>query len=215
MAWEKDKRKQPLARASSHKVRIAGGLWKRTPLAVADVAGLRPTPERVRETLFNWLAHLRGNIFSQMKCLDLFAGTGALGFEAASRGVAQVTMIEENTKAYSQLQLVKEKLGAGQITLVHADAVKIAGEFIRAGKQFDLIFLDPPFKKDLLPLILPNCIKLLTNDGLIYIESHQKINEQTLCLWETADVPSLQSIRVGQAGQVYYHLLEMKAGCAS
>ena len=101
-----------------HKVRIVGGMWKRTPLAVADVDGLRPTSERVRETLFNWLVHLRGNGFGRMNCLDLFAGTGALGFEAASRGLAHVTMIEENGTACAQLQVIKKKLNAVQVSII-------------------------------------------------------------------------------------------------
>ena len=100
---EKNKRKSPVSKLQPHQVRIVGGLWKRTPLSVPDVAGLRPTSERVRETVFNWLAHLRRTDFGRLSCLDLFAGTGALGFEAASRGVAHVTMIEENKTAFSQM----------------------------------------------------------------------------------------------------------------
>ncbi|EEO28876.1 16S rRNA (guanine(966)-N(2))-methyltransferase RsmD [Oxalobacter paraformigenes] len=211
MIRDKNERKLSSAGSASHKIRITGGLWKRTPLAVPDVAGLRPTPDRVRETLFNWLTHLRGSAFGQMSCLDLFAGTGALGFEAASRGISKVTMVEEDKKACSRLQLVKEKLGAGQITVLPADAVKIAGEFARAGKRFDLIFLDPPFQKDFLSLVLPQCINLLTKSGLIYIEADKKVTPETLRLWVPGDVLNLQIIRAGKAGQVCYHLLEMKA----
>jgi 16S rRNA (guanine966-N2)-methyltransferase len=96
--------------APTHQVRIIGGQWKRTPLVVLDVQGLRPTPDRVRETVFNWLNHLLDGQWQRIACLDLFAGTGALGFEAASRGAARVTMVESNAAAVRQLEVTKEKL---------------------------------------------------------------------------------------------------------
>lgn len=192
-------------------MRIVGGIWKRTPLAVADIVGLRPTSERVRETLFNWLVHLRGNQFGHMHCLDLFAGTGALGFEAASRGVAHVTMTEANDVAYAQLQIVKKKLNADQISVYCADALKFSSQLARAGRMFDLIFLDPPFQKDLLPRVLPFCPRLLATDGLVYVESDEPITNEKLHFWMGNGESGLQMIREGQAGQVYYHLLEMKA----
>ncbi len=193
-----------------HKVRIVGGMWKRTPLSVTNVDGLRPTSERIRETLFNWLVHLRGNRFGQMHCLDLFAGTGALGFEAASRGLAHVTMIEENLAAYAQLQIVKKKLNATQISIHRADALVFARQIIGSDRLFDLIFLDPPFQKDLLLSAVPICIQLLKNNGLVYIESNERITHEKLYLWMEKDVSNLQMIREGQAGQVYYHLLEIQ-----
>lgn len=196
---------------NSHKIRIVGGQWKRTPLAVTDVEGLRPTSDRVRETLFNWLHHLRGARFQDMHCLDLFAGTGALGFEAASRGMAQVIMIEGNRAAYEQLQRVKNKLKASQIALFHADAMDMAVQFVRQEKTFDLIFLDPPFRKAWLPKIVPLCAELLAKDGLIYMESDMQLTEEQLALWPGNDVSALRLVRAGQAGQVYYHLFEMQA----
>lgn len=199
------------AKAAAHKVRIVGGIWKRTPLAVADVAGLRPTSERVRETLFNWLVHLRGAGFGRMHCLDMFAGTGALGFEAASRGLAHVTMVEENRTAYAQLQLIREKLGAVQVSIHHADALKLAGQFARGGRKFDVIFLDPPFQKGLLPCVVPLCARLLAQAGLLYIESDELVTVEKLGLWTGNEISGLQIIREGRAGQVYYHLLEMQA----
>src|SRR3954447_25545124 len=99
------------ARAGApHQVRIIGGQWKRTPLAVLDAEGLRPTPDRVRETVFNWLNHLLDGQWTDIACLDLFAGTGALGFEAASRGAARVLMVEANSAAVRQLEATKAKL---------------------------------------------------------------------------------------------------------
>lgn len=198
-----------------NRVRIVGGMWKRTPLVVADVAGLRPTSERVRETLFNWLVHLRGNDFGKMHCLDMFAGTGALGFEAASRGVAHVTMIEENGTACTQLQAVRKKLDAVQVSIYCADALKLAGQFARAGRKFDLIFLDPPFQKDLLPQVLPLCVRVLADNGLVYMESGKLVSNEKLGSWIKDDISGLQIIREGQAGQVYYHLLEMKVSSPS
>ena len=194
-----------------HKVRIVGGMWRRAPLAVADVDGLQPTSERVRETLFNWLVHLRGNGFGRMNCLDLFAGTGALGFEAASRGLAHVTMIEENGTACAQLQVIKKKLTAVQVSIYCADALKFSGQLARTDRKFDLIFLDPPFQKDLLPRVLPLCVRLLASKGLVYVESNEAVTNEKLRFWMEDSVPGLQIIREGRAGQVYYHLLEMKA----
>ena len=106
----------------AHQVRIIGGQWKRTPLPVLDAEGLRPTPDRVRETVFNWLNHLFDGAWGQVRCLDLFAGSGALGFEAASRGAARVVMIEANAAAVRQLQATQEKLRATQVSIVRGDA---------------------------------------------------------------------------------------------
>lgn len=196
---------------ASHKIRIVGGQWKRTPLVVADVEGLRPTSDRVRETVFNWLMHMRGARFANMHCLDLFAGTGALGFEAASRGVAHVTMIEKNRAAYEQLQRARNKLEASQIAVFQADALDMTAQFIRQGKTFDLIFLDPPFRKEWLPKVIPLCVELLANDGLVYIESDMQLTVEKLALWSGRDISLLQLVREGQAGQAYYHLFEMQA----
>src|SRR6187431_320127 len=98
---------RPVARAV-HEVRIIGGLWKRTKLAVADKPGLRPTPDRVRETLFNWL----GQDLDGWRCIDAFAGTGALGFEAASRGAAQVLLVEQDPQLVDQLRSMQARLSA-------------------------------------------------------------------------------------------------------
>ena len=199
----------------SHKIRIVGGQWKRTPLVVADVEGLRPTSDRVRETVFNWLTHMRGARFANMHCLDLFSGTGALGFEAASRGMAHVTMVEENRVAYGQLQRVRDKLEASQVTVFQADALDMVGQLVRQGKTFDLIFLDPPFREAWLPKVVPLCARLLAEDGLVYIESDMRLTAEKLALWHEPDVSALQLVREGQAGQVYYHLFEMQASGVS
>jgi 16S rRNA (guanine(966)-N(2))-methyltransferase RsmD len=103
-------------------VRIIAGEWKRTPLPVIEASGLRPTPDRVRETVFNWLEHLQERRWENRRCLDLFAGTGALGFEAASRGAAKVVMVESNAAACKALQATKEKLGAVQVDIYQSDA---------------------------------------------------------------------------------------------
>src|SRR5690554_6979115 len=98
-----------------HVIRIVGGQYRRTPIPVPDVAGLRPTPDRVRETLFNWLAYFWGGDFSDKRVLDLFAGTGALGFEAASRGVEHVQMVESDPIALAALRALRTRLNASQI----------------------------------------------------------------------------------------------------
>ncbi len=192
--------------STRHTVRIIGGQWKRTPIAVTDVRGLRPTPERVRETLFNWLNHLWEGSFRALTCLDMFAGTGALGFEAASRGFRHVTMIEKDRSALKQLQSVKSKLKAEQVEILSGNAFVAVNRMLEKGSQFDLICLDPPFQDSLLPKALPLCQKLLVGEGLVYVESDIPVTGQFL---DDCGMKSiLQIVREGRAGQVYYHVLK-------
>jgi len=198
-------RKSPASRIR-HTVRIIGGQWKRTPVAVIDAAGLRPTPERVRETLFNWLGHFWHGNFLTLACLDMFAGTGALGFEAASRGFRHVTMIEKNRIALKQLQAVRLKLDAGQIEILSGDAFAVCRTMAKMRKQFDLVCIDPPFHEHLLPDALSLCRELLAGKGLVYVESDVPVTEQLLD--DCGMLDCLRIIRQGRAGQVCYHLLE-------
>lgn len=180
-------------------VRIIGGQWKRTPLAVVDAEGLRPTPDRVRETLFNWLDHLLGRDWHQQRCLDLFAGSGALGFEAASRGAARVLMVEASPVACKALQATRDKLAAVQIEIRRADALSLLRSL---PGPFELIFLDPPYGLELLPAVLPACPRLLAPGGLIYAESDQPFaaaSEPWMAGW--------QPVREGKAGAVHFALL--------
>lgn len=192
----------------AHQVRIIGGKWKRTPLPVLDAEGLRPTPDRVRETLFNWLNHLLDGNWNDVACLDLFAGTGALGFEAASRGAAKVVMVEQNMQAIRQLEATKAKLNAAQVDVVRGDALLAAqGMAARAyseNTRFDVIFLDPPYHQDWLAKMLPLCERLLTGDGLVYAESELPLDVETPPDWLAA----WNVVRADKAGMVFYHLLQ-------
>jgi 16S rRNA (guanine966-N2)-methyltransferase len=202
--------KIPVHRAPpSHQVRIIGGAWKRTPLPVLDVLGLRPTPDRVRETVFNWIDHLRAGAWSEARCLDLFAGTGALGFEAASRGAQSVTMVDAHTPIMRQLEQIKAKLNADQVHLIRADALATAQGMAARGQRFDLIFLDPPYQQDWLTRVLPLCSELLAEDGLIYAESGQPLTHgpgagEPMPGW----LVPWKVVRAEKAGIVFYHLLK-------
>ena len=180
-------------------VRIIGGQWKRTPLAVVDAPGLRPSPDRVRETVFNWLAHFIPDP-SSVSGLDLFAGTGVLGFELASRGAAHVTLVERNPELEAQLQRTKGKLGADAVTIVRGDALAYA----RSAREqsFDVVFLDPPFDTELLGPALKAAARLLSTDGLIYAESGAPLDE------DGAAECGLRIVRAGRAGHVHFHLLQ-------
>jgi 16S rRNA (guanine966-N2)-methyltransferase len=190
-------------------VRIIGGAWKRTQLPVLDALGLRPTPDRVRETVFNWINHQLGGDWDQVDCLDLFAGSGALGFEAASRGARAVTMLDYHTPAVRQLETVKEKLKADTVTVLRADAFVFARDQALRGQRFDLIFLDPPYQQDLLAKALPLCVDLLKEGGLVYAESGAALpfgegeadTPDWLAQWEP--------IRADKAGMVFFHLLKL------
>jgi 16S rRNA (guanine966-N2)-methyltransferase len=180
-----------------HTIRIIGGDWKRTPLPVLDLDGLRPTPDRVRETLFNWL----GQDLAGQTCLDLFAGSGALGFEAASRGAARVLMVEKSSKAAAQIRANQAKLGARNIEIAEADALRLANGLTPA--SFDVIFLDPPFgDKALLLRALEVAAPLASADGAIYVECGDPLDPS-----EIDALAGWTVVREGKAGAVRYHLL--------
>ncbi|PRC93684.1 16S rRNA (guanine(966)-N(2))-methyltransferase RsmD [Solimicrobium silvestre] len=191
-------------KSAPQQVRIIAGIWKRTPLTVLDAPGLRPTPDRVRETVFNWLNFLFQSNWSAIRCLDLYAGSGALGFEAASRGAAQVTLVEAHTPAVLLLEKSRDKLQAQQIQIIRGDAQIVAQKLAAKGDVFDVIFLDPPFHRDLLVSILPICLTLLHPDGVLYLEAEKALTSEDLpeCL------SNWQVIRCDRAGKVFFHLLQ-------
>ena len=193
---------KPRRSGAPRQVRIIGGQWKRTPLPVLDAEGLRPTPDRVRETVFNWLEHLRDHAWDDVRCLDLFAGSGALGFEAASRGAAQVLMIEALPAAAGQLQATCDKLGAAQVQVRRGDALANAEMLARSAQKFDLIFLDPPYHCDILQRMLPVCERLLAPDGLLYVEAETALDDEPKKDW----LQGWRSVRADRAGMVFYHL---------
>lgn len=185
------------SRGKPHTIRIIGGDWKRTPLPVLDLDGLRPTPDRVRETLFNWL----GQRLDGQRCLDLFAGSGALGFEAASRGAARVVMVERNAHAAQQLRANQSRLRAAAIEIAEADALRLAASL--APGSFDVVFLDPPFGDDILGRAIELAAPLVSADGFLYVESGVLIEPG-----ETEALAGWALVRHGKAGAVHYHLLQ-------
>lgn len=184
-------------------VRIIGGAWRRTPVPVADLPGLRPSPDRVRETLFNWLAHLRPDTQS-LRGLDLFAGTGALGFELASRGAARVVLVERQPRLLQQLRDLQQKLHATTIEIVAGDALAVAAALPRA--SFDVVFLDPPFDAGLLWPAVDAVRPLLADAGLVYAETDRAIAPAQ------AAARGLQLLRSARAGRVLFHLLQLRNG---
>ncbi|MBI5922591.1 MAG: 16S rRNA (guanine(966)-N(2))-methyltransferase RsmD [Betaproteobacteria bacterium] len=174
------------------RIRITGGEWRSRLVKVSDkVKSLRPTPDRVRVTLFNWL----GQDLSGLACLDLFAGSGVLGFEAASRGAALVTLVEEDRDAFAVLRQNAEALGGEQLQLVRSDALKFVAS---TAQRYDLIFLDPPYRQGWIERIEPCLSRLALPGARIYIEAERVI--ETLGEW--------RSSKRNQAGQVFYHLME-------
>ncbi len=152
-------------------VRLIGGLWKRSKLPVPDRPGLRPTPDRVRETLFNWL----GQDLSGWRVLDAFAGTGALGFEAASRGASEVLLIEQDAVLVSGLLAVKQRLAATAVTALRADA---QSWMLRAAPdRFELVLLDPPFDGGKAPAAAVAGARLVVPAGFLYVESGQPLDQ--------------------------------------
>ena len=178
-------------------VRIIGGLWRRSKLAVPDRSGLRPTPDRVRETLFNWL----GQDLSGWHCLDAFAGSGALGLEAASRGAASVCLVEQDPALARALSASVQRLGASMVEVRRGDGVAVLRQAMPA--TWDLVFLDPPFASDLFIPALQAAHPALKPHGQVYLEAPQA--------WSEADLSALGYALTRQlrAGQVWAHLLSI------
>lgn len=179
-------------------IRIIGGKWRGRKLKVPDVVDLRPTPDRVRETLFNWLAP----VLQGANCLDLFAGSGALGFEALSRGASHVTMVDYSSTVITLLQQESLMLKAENIEIYRA---QVPEQLQTALRPFDVVFLDPPYQKDIL---LPCCFYLeeqafLADNAYIYLEAKEILTEK--------DLPAnWKIIKSKIAGQVAYHLTQRK-----
>lgn len=186
-----------------HAVRIIGGQWKRSKLAVPDHPGLRPTPSRVRETVFNWL----GQDLTGRRCLDAFAGSGALGFEAASRNAATVVLLERDRGLAQGLVECKGRLGATSVRIERVDA--LAWMAACPAAHFDLIFLDPPFDAGLTLPALERAARLLSGGGIVYLESGRPIDAEILAAagWHIT--------RRAQAGQVHFGLLARSAAAPS
>jgi 16S rRNA (guanine966-N2)-methyltransferase len=176
-------------------VRIIGGIWKRTKITVLDREGLRPTPDRVRETLFNWI----GPSLEGWRVLDAFAGTGALGFEAASRGAARVVCLERDVALVRAMQAQQAKLDASSIAIEVTDAL---GWMSRAPREaFELVLLDPPFAGGLLGPAIERAQPLLARGGWLYVEADERLSPP----------PGLVEHRHLSAGRVHAHLWHQAA----
>ncbi len=176
---------------ANNTVRISAGEWRSRLLKFPDVDGLRPTPDRVRQTVFNWL----GQELYGLTCLDLFAGTGVMGFEALSRGAKQTVLIENSRPAYQVLVDNKNTLHAENATILNIDAL----QFLKQNKlMFDVVFIDPPYNKGLVDQVLALLKPALSPEALIYVEAEMAY----------ADNSDWQVLKQGKAGNVFYHLLK-------
>ena len=179
--------------AKAGKIRIIGGEYRGRRIAVPERRDLRPTPDRVRETLFNWL----GQTLETKTCLDLFAGSGALGFEAASRGAARVVMVESDRSVFAALKKTLDLIGARQIDLILGDAF----DYLRKSDQrFDVVFLDPPFRQNALPALLARLPERLAPGARVYVEAPEAL----------APAEPWRELKRARAGQVSYQLLERR-----
>ena len=180
----------------SHELRIIGGQWKRSKIKVIDRPGLRPTPHRVRETLFNWL----GQDLTDWRCVDAFAGTGALGFEAASRGAQSVLMLEQDALLVSLLSQTRERLKAQTVQVQKGDAMMALQRL--APSSLDVVFLDPPFEGSLFENALKAAAKAVVPGGWVYLEAPLHWTDEAI------QACGLQAQKHMKAGAVHAHLLQ-------
>ena len=192
----------PPARQMPQEVRIIGGQWKRSRLPVLDRPGLRPTPDRVRETLFNWL----GQDLTGWRCVDAFAGTGALGLEAASRGAASVLLVEQDPQLVANLRATRARLDASTVEVRRANGLSVLKDL--AGAGLDLVLLDPPFDAMLYDKALAAASSAVRPGGWVYLEAPHAFAEPALA------VHGLSLERHLRAGAVHAHLLGRPAGTA-
>ena len=184
-------RRSSTPRATPNEVRIVGGTWRSRRIRFPPAADIRPTPDRVRETLFNWL----GQDLTGLTCLDLFAGSGALGFEAASRGASRVVLVERNRAAHASLLANRTALDATRVEVVRSDAL----EFLSADSgNYDVVFLDPPFAGGYAARVLPFMPARMTPDARLYYESAERL------AWP----PGWRVLKDGRAGQVSFQLVQ-------
>lgn len=185
----------------ANRVRIIGGQWRSRVIEFSGGEGLRPTANRVRETLFNWL----GQTLHEKRCLDLFAGSGALGFEAASRGATEVVMVENSRTAMLALKKNQEKLEATQCRVLLSDAQ----DFLAKNKNpFDIIFLDPPFGSDLMTPLLNKLPGHLAENAVVYAEWREPL----ATMLSTVSQTRWQLLKQGKAGAVHFGLLSIAQG---
>lgn len=189
----------PAALKGSGEIRIIGGQWKRTRLPVAQRPGLRPTPDRVRETLFNWL----GQDLTGWRCLDAFAGTGALGLEAASRGAAAVQLVESDPGLVIQLHTLQQRLKATAVRVQRGDGIAALKQ--AAPASVDLVLIDPPFDSELFDPALQAAARAVSSVGFIYLEAPRQWTEEQLA------ASGLVLYRHLKAGAVHAHLLRLGA----
>jgi 16S rRNA (guanine966-N2)-methyltransferase len=178
---------------SRNRVRIIGGQWRSRVIRFPPSAQLRPTPDRVRETLFNWL----GQRLDGLACLDLFAGSGALGFEALSRGAARVVMVESDRNVVAALRESAKLLGAEGADIVASEAVAYLE---RGTERFDVVFLDPPYASDLAVKALSRLAPRLNAGAQVYAEGAEPL--QLPVPWK--------ALREDRAGAVRYGLYEIE-----
>jgi len=177
-------------------VRIIGGQWKRTRLKVADMPGLRPTPDRVRETLFNWL----GQDLTGWVGVDAFAGTGALGLEAASRGAKQVLLIEQNAQLVTQLKASIAQLNAQTVQVIKGEGVHALQQC--PPSSMDVVFIDPPFEAKLFEPALKAAARAIAPQGFIYLEAPELWSDERLLTL------GLKGFKHLKAGAVHAHLIQ-------
>lgn len=188
-------------------VRIIAGQWRRRAIVVPERPGLRPTPDRVRETLFNWLDHLLERDWSEVIAMDVFGGTGVLGFEAASRGARLVTVVDQDRHACLSMQRLAQELRADplRVRVVQADGFT---QLERAAESsLDLIFLDPPFRQGLMERALTLAARAIRPTGLIYVESEATLEHWVEAAPMGSPVKALVPVRSLKAGQVMAGLL--------
>lgn len=201
-----------MAGGAAQEVRLIGGRWKRTPLPVPVSAGLRPTPARVRETLFNWL----GQDLSGWRVLDAFSGSGALGLEAASRGADQVTLLERDAVLARSLKAVVQRLTQGasalpgqRIEVLQTDAL---AWMPNSRVAFDLVLLDPPFDEGLFDAAMDAACACVPDGGWVYVEAPHELPDTALAgEGGQAWLARLSRHRHGQAGAVHFHLFQRVA----